>query len=345
MSLEVAQKAISEVMEAEDEFDGVEFDLFGGEPLLAFERMRQIVEWFHSRTWPKKHLFFCGTNGTILDDEIKGWLLSHRCVKVGVSLDGNKVAHDLNRSGSYDQVMRNLPFFLKHWPEQPVKMTINAESIPHVADSVIELEEKGLLFSANVAFENFWGGPDQKEQLLAIYSEQLERLVEYYVEHPSLYPVKVLGHQFEHASMAKGAGRPAGDCVRWCGAGHEMTVVNVDGTRAPCHRFAPWISGRPAPTQPINRQASWKPDRCGACRIVDICPVCAGYNWQENGDTGVRTDYHCEAFKLEVLASAKLEALRLLRRSPKEVVEADPERSHTSRNRLDAILEFVSTGV
>jgi sulfatase maturation enzyme AslB (radical SAM superfamily) len=151
MSYDTAQQAIIEYMRTENEFDTVEFDFFGGEPLMAFSLIRDLVNWFHTKGWPKKHIFFISTNGTILSEEIKTWLVKNKgCVIVGLSLDGNKIAHDLNRSNSYDQVRANIPFFMEHWPNQPAKMTISAETIPYVADSIIELEGMNIPFSANI---------------------------------------------------------------------------------------------------------------------------------------------------------------------------------------------------
>ena len=343
MSLETALEAVTYYMEAEDEFEEIQIDFFGGEPMLAFDLIRDVVDWFHARTWLKRHLFSMGTNGTILTEEMQGWLAkSKQCVKIGLSLDGNKAAHDINRSNSYDQVMQNLPFFLEHWSDQPVKMTISAETIPHVADSIIEMEEMGLLFTANVVFEDVWGTPEQKSALLETYAQQLDRLVEYYAAHPHLFPATVVDRKLEAIYYSDD---PREDCVRFCGAGHEMVMIDVDGNRYPCHRFSPWVTGRPAPTEPINRQATWKPEKCDGCQLIKICPTCAGFNWQENGDSGVRTTYHCEAFKLEVLASAKLQALRLMQQQPEDLAQLPLEEAYRVKHRLDAILSFVSSGI
>lgn len=350
MSQETAREAITHFMETEEEFDSIEFDFFGGEPLLAFDLIRDTVDWFHhSREWPKKHLFFICTNGTILTDEMKTWLVQNKdCVHVGYSLDGNRIAHNLNRSNSYDQVMQNVAFFTEHWPLQPAKMTISAETIPYVADSIIELEEMGIPFSANLVFEDVWGSPEQKEALLDIYAQQLDRLVEYYVNHPELYPARIVDVKMEMASKEmrerdQQQGRSK-DCERWCGAGHEMVVVEVDGSRSPCHRFSPWITGMAAPTQ-VNRQTNWKPDECAQCKFLSLCPICAGYNWQVNGDSGIRTTYHCEAFKLEMQASAKLQALRLLKQQPADLSSLPPDEAYKLKCRIDGILEMAAEGI
>lgn len=234
---------------------------------------------------------------------------------------------------------------MEHWPFQPVKMTISAETIPFVADSIIELEEMGIPFSANVVFEDIWGAPDQKVALLNVYAQQLDRLVDYYVAHPELVPARVVDVRPEYISQERLSKEVSGDCVRWCGAGHEMMVVEVDGQRSPCHRFSPWITGLPAPTDPVNYQTEWGPDMCAGCRLRLACPTCAGHNWQVNGDSGIRTTYHCESFKLEVQASAKLQSLRLLQKSPEELTQLSPDDAYQMKLRLDALLEMAETGI
>lgn len=346
MSLSTAQDAVIEYMETDNGFDGVEFDFFGGEPMLVFDLIRELVDWFHTQSWRKDHLFYIGTNGTILTEEMKSWLVQHKdCVSVGVSLDGNKIAHDLNRSNSYDRLMKNLPFFRENWPTQPVKMTISAETIPYVADSIIQFEELEIPFSANIVFEDIWGPPEQKATLLDIYAEQLDRLVEYYIVHPDLVPARIIDIKPEFAAnewLAKHIGE---DCVRWCGAGHEMVVIEVDGSRSPCHRFSPWVTGRPAPTNLVNRQKSWEPEQCSNCRWNQICPTCAGYNWQMNGESGIRTTNHCQAFKLELQASAKLQALRLLQQRPDDFANLSPEETYMTKLRIDQLLNIAEHGV
>ncbi|MCX6578850.1 MAG: hypothetical protein NT166_01540 [Candidatus Aminicenantes bacterium] len=89
-----------------------------------------------------------------------------------------------------------------------------------------------------------------------------------------------------------------------------MVTVDVDGTRYPCHRFLPLCTGKPLPDGPVNRQTRWKPEKCAKCNLAPSCPTCIGFNYQLNGDTAKRTTHHCEAFKLGIMASCKLEAIR-----------------------------------
>jgi len=140
MSFDLAKEKIAEQLETEDEFTEVIIDFFGGEPFLAFDLIRQVVEWVKAKRWKKKYFFSIGTNGTILSEEIKTWLRENRhIVSVGLSFDGSKEAQDIGRDNSYDVVYKNIPFFQELWPTEPIKMTICAETIPYVAKSIMDM--------------------------------------------------------------------------------------------------------------------------------------------------------------------------------------------------------------
>lgn len=347
MDISVAKEAIIKYMTADDNYDLVQIEFFGGEPLIGFNFIREIVDWFHTHEWGKKHIFFIGTNGTILTSEIKNWLLENKsCINVAVSIDGKKEAHDISRDKSYDMVLRNIPFFIENWPHQPAKMTVCAETIPYVADGVIELEEMGINFTANIGFEDFWGDRKEKKRLLAIYEEQLSRLVDFYAKRTDLYPIKpMLGPIPDSLGIPKlEYHKDDNSDVRFCGAGHEMVVVDIDGKTYPCHRFLPWVSGRSVTKTPLNCQKAWKPVECAQCKLIDSCPTCAGYNLEVNGDTGIRTTFHCEAYKAEVLSSATLEAMRLRNRLS-EIHELPQQEKRKIKTRLEAILELIENGI
>jgi len=345
MELSLAKEVISKYMN-EEGYDLVEIDFFGGEPFLAFKFIRDVVDWFHTRTWNKQHRFLIGTNGTILDDEIKEWLYRYRnCINVGLSLDGTKTAHDLCRSGSYDLVSKNLPFFINYSPRQPAKMTISAETIPFAADGIIELENKGILFTANLGFEDQWGDETTKKKLLEIYEEQLSRLVDFYSQRPHLYPVNPLLRAIpDYIGIPDYHENEKREIKRFCGAGHEMVVVDTDGKTYACHRFIPWITGKPAPKDGANCQTAWKPEKCSGCQLIHSCPTCAGFNWEIHGDTAIRTTFHCDAYKLEVIASSHIEWNRL-KEKLKNIDNLSNDERKNIKMRLDALWVLVENGI
>lgn len=347
MKFDIAQKALCDYLNAKDDFIFVEIEFFGGEPFLAFPLIRDIVEWTNSNVWSHDYSFSIGTNGTILTDEMKIWLIKNKdIITPAFSIDGTRNAHNSTRSNSYDIVKHNMPFFITNWPDQAAKMTISAETIPFVAESVIELEEMGIQFTANVVFENVWGNVKNKEKLLKTYEKQLSLLVDYYSDHPGLFPVSpMLDSVPEYLELPGFNISKKKNIVRYCGAGHEMVTIDIDGNEYPCHRFLPWITGKPAPKILANRQSAWHPAKCAECKLNLSCPTCAGFNWEINNDTATRTTYHCEAYKLEVLASTKLEALRLSKYSPSELEKLPLKDAQQIKRRLNTALYLIENGI
>jgi len=346
IDFETARDIIKYYMEADNGFEAIEFDFFGGEPLLKFSLIKEIIEWFKSvRTWRKRFIFLIETNGTLLTDEIKNWLNKNKYfVIVTFSIDGNQTAHNLTRDNSYDLLLPNIPFFQENWPFQPAKMTICEKNLPFLAESVIELEKMGLFFTANIVFEDIWGVGEKKKEMLKEYEKQLDQLVEFYSERLDLYPVgPILSHVIE--AYDKHPIRDENGCLRFCGAGHEMIMVDVDGTIYPCHRFAPWVTGRPAPRAIVNNQIEWRPEECKLCKLISICPTCAGFNWQINGDTGIRTRFHCDAFKVEFIASAKLEANRIANMDDLNLRNLSAEELQKKKSRIEVIYKLINEGL
>lgn len=344
----LTKKILTDFLEEDNEIEIVSISFFGGEPFLAFKEMKQIFEWIKSGSWKKKIFLSIGTNGTILTEDIKDWLTENKdSISVGVSLDGCKIAHDLSRDNSYDTVNKNLPFFMSLWPEETVKMTISAESIPYVSQSIIELEERGIPFTANVVFEDIWGDEESKKRLLSIYEDELLKLVDYYEENPELFPATLVSHRLEYLFLDSDKEvRHKSDkkVKRFCGAGHEMRMIDTDGSIYPCQRFAPWITNRPLPDLKQNHQEKWGPEQCGECKLLPICPTCAGYNYEVNGNSGIRTTFHCEAFKREVLASAKLQAIKI-QNEMKGIDKLSDDEARILKRKLSAILEIDELGL
>jgi uncharacterized protein len=348
MDFSTAQDAITNYMERDDGLENVSIEFFGGEPLLAFPLIKEIVEWFYSHSWKKRAYFGLQTNGTLLTPEIKEWLSKYaKKIIVGFSIDGCKEAHDLNRNNSYDLIFANIPFLKTYWPNQPAKITVNDKTIPYIAQSVIHLENLQLNFNGGLVLEDIWGDAERKKKLLEIYEDQLAILVEFYAQRPQLFPPSPL-----FAELPEYLGSPTpeieqlkNESCRFCGAGYEMVTIDVDGSPYPCHRFLPICTGRPAPEGPVNRQTRWQPEKCANCNLSPSCPTCIGFNYQINGDPAKRTTHHCEAYKLGILASCQLEAIRLNQMKESELASLSADEKDNHSRRLDAIINIIENGL
>jgi uncharacterized protein len=95
---------------------------YGGEPLLEFPLIRQIVDYIEDAySFFPKIVYTITTNGFLLTKEIMRYLVNHN-FSIIVSLDGNKENHDRNRvtahgEGTFDTVFANMNEFRKEYPE------------------------------------------------------------------------------------------------------------------------------------------------------------------------------------------------------------------------------------
>lgn len=90
----------------------------GGEPFLNWDVIEHATAYAKKKAeqWKKKLFFHIGTNGTLFSDRTNAFITGNH-ISLGVSIDGDKHAHDTNRQsrdhhGSYDTVVRNVKSIL-----------------------------------------------------------------------------------------------------------------------------------------------------------------------------------------------------------------------------------------
>ncbi len=119
MSFEVGKKAIDFLVENSGVRVNLEVDFFGGEPLMNFDVVKQIVSYARSIEKEKKKnfRFTLTTNGMLINDEVIDFA-NKECHNVVLSLDGRKEVHDNLRKtvggkGSYDIIVPKFQEFVK----------------------------------------------------------------------------------------------------------------------------------------------------------------------------------------------------------------------------------------
>jgi sulfatase maturation enzyme AslB (radical SAM superfamily) len=276
---------------------------FGGEPLLRFKVIREVVDWFFGVSWPssvKGFIFRITTNGTLLNEEMKQWLAANRQhVILGLSMDGTKDAQDRNRSSSYDKVIQHIDFIRENWPTQRVKMTISPYTIDQTYAGIMNIHSFGLSVEPDVVFEDIWGDEESEKRAVRSWAEQLDRLVDYYFEHPDLYRPKLVTRELYR--LFQGSGNPK---RTFCGAGRYTNTYSADGTKFPCFRFASVCA--PEPLHDVLATPDVENEKCAKCAFERICTSCEGLNYATTGSSFYRTSYHCRFFMVSLLASAKL---------------------------------------
>ena len=315
MPMETALNIIECELSKQDEFDACEIQFFGGEPFLRFDFIQEVCEYIWKNNWDKKCLCFTTTNGTLVHGEIQDWLCSNRERFVcSLSLDGNREAHNINRSNSYDLI--DIDFFQKTWPLQTAKMTISPESLPYLAESVIFLHEKGIQFSNNLAYGVDW----QKAGLIEEMVKQLELLAKYYIENPDIPICRMLDLHLENVTYEQRVNR-------WCGAGVSLSAYDVEGTRYPCHLFQPLSATKNDRFTEIISEVFTEMEttdpRCADCPIYNVCPTCYGHNYAATGDIAKRDETLCQFTKLNTFVSSYIWLKKMERYSQEELGLSD----------------------
>ncbi|MCP2604608.1 radical SAM protein [Candidatus Aminicenantes bacterium AH-873-B07] len=107
--------------ELEEQRKNPSIGFYGGEPLLKFDLLRQIIDYIKSIKTPKKYRYSLTTNGTLLFKEVTEYFVKNN-VSITISLDGPKNIHNRYRVFSngrrtFNVIMKNLKKIKKYSSE------------------------------------------------------------------------------------------------------------------------------------------------------------------------------------------------------------------------------------
>lgn len=217
----------------------IDIDFFGGEPLLAWETVKDAVVYGNelATEHDKQVRWSMSTNAIKLSDEMLDFCDKHY-ISLVLSLDGPKTINDSYRilrdkSGSFDVALSNiLKVVARRDKGYYVRGTYTKKTI-NFSDSVIALNKMGI---PNLAFEPVV--TNDPELAITLDDEQTIRteylkLARYYLE------CKDNGAPFKyyHFELDLENGPCARKMAGGCAAGAEYLAVSPDGTVWPCHQF------------------------------------------------------------------------------------------------------------
>lgn len=131
MSFDIAKQAIDFLYEHSTDVSIPSIGFYGGEPLLNFNLIKNIVEYVEKIFDGRNIIYNITTNATLLNDENLKFMEDHD-FHVMVSLDGPKEIHDKNRvfavdgSGTFDCIIKNLKYVQEKFPKLYGNTTYNA---------------------------------------------------------------------------------------------------------------------------------------------------------------------------------------------------------------------------
>ena len=241
MSFEVGKKALDFLIANSGNRRNLEVDFFGGEPLMNWEVVKQLVEYGRSKEkeYNKNFRFTMTTNGVLLNDEIMEYC-NREMSNVVLSLDGRKEVNDKMRpfrggKGSFDLIVPKFQKFAEMRGDRDyyVRGTFTRHNLDFSKD-VMEFADLGF---RSMSIEPVVAKPEEeyaiREEDLPQIMEEYDRLAEEYLKRKK----EGRGFHFFHFNIDLNQGPCVAKRLSGCGSGTEYLAVTPWGDLYPCHQF------------------------------------------------------------------------------------------------------------
>lgn len=248
MSSEVGKQAIRFVLEKSRHRRHCEVDFFGGEPLVNFRVVKELVEFGRQEAAKagKTIKFTLTTNAVLLNRQVRDFLAEND-ISVVLSLDGRPEVNDRMRpyadgSGSYQEVAGNIKEFVSA-QQNPSPYAVGTYYYVRGTYTHNNLDfDRDVLHMAGlgckqVSVEPVVAAPDDpyafREGDLPVLADSYDRLADAYLARRNTSEE----FNFFHFNLELGKGPCLPKRLSGCGAGHEYLAVSPDGSLYPCHQF------------------------------------------------------------------------------------------------------------
>ncbi|MBD8915838.1 MAG: thioether cross-link-forming SCIFF peptide maturase [Pseudobutyrivibrio sp.] len=333
MSYEVGKKALDFLVANSGNRRNLEVDFFGGEPLMNFQVVKDLVA--YGRSLEKEHdknfRFTLTTNGVLLDDDIMEFA-NKEMGNVVLSIDGRKEVHDRMRpfrkgAGSYDLIVPKFQKFAesRHQDKYYVRGTFTHNNLDF---------SKDVLHLADLGFKQISVEPvvAQDTDSYAIREEDLPQLMEEY-ENLALEMVRRHGTEedfnFFHFMIDLEGGPCVAKRLSGCGSGTEYLAVTPTGDLYPCHQFVgntDFLMGN-VDDGVVNTELRdefkscnvYAKEKCRECFARFYCSGgCAANSYNFHGDIHNAYDIGCALQKKRVECAIMIKAALAAKEGEKE---------------------------
>ena len=241
MSFEVGRQALDYLVAHSGTRRNLEVDFFGGEPLMNFGVVKQLVAYARSieQQHNKNFRFTLTTNGILVDDDVIAFC-NREMSNVVLSLDGRKEIHDRYRvdfagNGSGDRIV---PKFQKFVEARQGKNYYMRGTFTHAnPDFLQDIQQMLDLGFTELSMEPVVcaaGDPNElTEEDLAIVMDQYEKLAELMLQRDK----EGRPFTFYHYMIDLTGGPCIYKRISGCGSGTEYMAVTPWGDLYPCHQF------------------------------------------------------------------------------------------------------------
>ena len=241
MSYEVGKRALDFLIENSGSRHNLEVDFFGGEPLMNFQVVKDLVAYAREREKEsgKNFRFTLTTNGLLIDDDVIDFA-NKEMSNVVLSLDGRKEVHDRFRvdyagNGSWERIV---PKFQKLVEARGGKNYYMRGTFTHANPDFLEdikvMLDLGFTELSMEPVVCAAGDPSElTAEDLPIVLEQYEKLAELMAERRR----EGRPFTFYHYMIDLKGGPCIYKRISGCGSGTEYMAVTPWGDLYPCHQF------------------------------------------------------------------------------------------------------------
>ena len=241
MSFETGKKALDLLIRSSGARKNLEVDFFGGEPLLNWDVVKQLVAYGRSQeeAFNKKFRFTLTTNGVLLNDEVMEFC-NREMGNVVLSIDGRKEVHDHMRpfrkgAGGYDLILPKFRKFAEQRNQDKyyVRGTFTHYNLDFSKD-VLHLADLGF---KQISIEPVVAPPEEdyaiREEDIPVILEQYDILAKEMIKREK----EGRGFNFFHFMIDLTGGPCVYKRLSGCGSGTEYLAVTPWGDLYPCHQF------------------------------------------------------------------------------------------------------------
>ena len=327
MSFEVGKQALDFLIANSGTRRNLEVDFFGGEPLMNFDVVKQLVA--YARSVEKEHnknfRFTLTTNGVLIDDDVIDFA-NRECSNVVLSLDGRKEIHDRFRvdyagKGSWDNIV---PKFQKMVEARNGREYYMRGTFTHAnPDFLNDIKTMLDLGFTELSMEPVVCAPGDPSELtetdMPIVMKQYEELADLMIER------RKAGKPFTfyHYMIDLTGGPCIYKRVSGCGSGTEYMAVTPWGDLYPCHQFVGeekfklgdvWngVTNKDAQAEFAACNVYAHPE-CADCWAKLYCSGgCAANAYHATGKVTGVYEYGCKLFRKRMECAIMLEAAKLM---------------------------------
>ena len=323
MSFEVGRRALDFLVENSGTRRNLEVDFFGGEPLMNWQVVKDLVAYARSieKDAGKNFRFTLTTNGVLLDDEVTEFC-NREMHNVVLSLDGRKEVNDRFRvdvagNGSYERIVPNFQRFVAARGDKSYYMRgTYTHYNPDFTNDLFHMADLGF---TELSMEPVVCAPGDPcaltEEDFPVLCEQYELLAKDMLRRwREGRPIT-----FYHYMIDLKHGPCVYKRISGCGSGTEYMAVTPWGELFPCHQFVGdpkyslgniWdgVTNTAAQDEFRHCNAYSRPD-CKDCWARLYCSGgCAANSYHATGSIGGVYEYGCRLFKKRIECAIMLQA-------------------------------------